>query len=106
MGASGRQAVQTGHQGEAMETLGALLRFIAAQPRPVSWYTIRYRDVGEFATPVAALHALAAQGWIAPTPSADGVRYQVTEQGKQWLLTHPVEGGNAGDIEVRQGDSR
>jgi len=77
-----------------MDTLDALLRFIAAQPHSVNWYSIRYRDLGEYATPVLALHALADRGLIAPVTAADGVRYQVTEQGKQWLLTHP-SGGQA-----------
>ncbi len=70
-----------------MDTDYRLLRFIEAQPYPVTWYTIRAMNIKPYATPVAALRALTEKGLLEVSES-DG--YRVTSAGKSFVEAQEV----------------
>ncbi len=65
-----------------MDTDYRLLRFIEDQPYPVTWYTIRAMNIKPYATPVAALRALAEKGLLAVS---EGDGYRVTPAGTSFV---------------------
>lgn len=65
-----------------MNTDYRLIRFIAAQPEPVTWYTIRAMNIKPYATPVAALRALTEKGLLVVSEGDD---YRVTPAGRRFV---------------------
>ncbi len=65
-----------------MDTDYRLIRFIEAQPEPVTWYTIRAMNIKPYATPVVALRALTEKGLLAVS---EGDGYRVTPEGRLFV---------------------
>jgi hypothetical protein len=64
-----------------------LIRVIAAQPYPVSWYHLQNLDVHPYPDPVAALRALLAKGLVEEVLADPHPRYRVTTRGAQLVAT-------------------
>ncbi len=65
-----------------------LLRFIEAQPYPVTWYTIRAMNIEPYATPVAALRALTEKGLLAVS---EGDGYGITPEGRLFVEAQEMQ---------------